>query len=126
MDSSIIILIIIAICAWLFNFFLGFLQTKNFNENFIELRKKGKVAVGRKKGFIRTGAIVLLLLNDDGMIIEGKQLRGTSSLARVRNFNILNNIMITDVDTSKIKVPTNLKKSIIDAQKNYNEFNKGE
>ena len=121
--SKIAIFICIGICAWSLNYFLGYLQIKNFNREFIDLRRKGKVAVGRKKGSFVSGSVVLFLITDEGEIIEGKLLYGTSVLARVRDFNKFNNRTLASIKSDELKgVKGPLKKSILDAKKNYEFF----
>ena len=44
------------------NTVLAFLQTKNYTSAFTTLRRRGRVAIGKKKGVFRSGAIVLLLI----------------------------------------------------------------
>lgn len=45
----VIFIIASLITVYLLNIFLGYLQLKDFNKNYIELKRKGRVAIGRKK-----------------------------------------------------------------------------
>ncbi len=121
--DSIIVLIIIAIVVWILNFTLGLIQIKDFNKNYIELRKLGKVAIGRKKGMITSGTIVLIRIENDGLILESRKMQGVTVAARVRNFQGLENMYIDKIeeeDLKKFNKP--LKKAILDAVKNYKTF----
>lgn len=121
--DSIIVLIIIAIVVWILNFTLGLIQIKDFNKNYIELRKLGKVAIGRKKGMITSGTIVLIRIENDGLILESRKMQGVTVAARVRNFQGLENMYIDKLeeeDLKKFNKP--LKKAILDAVKNYKTF----
>ena len=70
--------------AFLLQGLLGFFQMKHLTNEFLKLRKKGKVAFGRKSGGFRAGAVVMFLIDEDGIIREGKKLEGTTAFARVK------------------------------------------
>lgn len=57
------------------------MQIKNFNINYIEMRKKGKVAIGRKRGYIQVGIIVMLLIDNDGIIVDCRKMQGVTVFA---------------------------------------------
>lgn len=121
--NSVVFLMIIGIGVWIINFVLGLLQIKDFNKNYIELRKLGKVAIGRKKGLISSGTIVLIRIQNDGLIVESRKMQGVTVSARVKSFNGLEDKYIdrlTENDLKKFNKP--LKKAILDAVKNYNVF----
>ena len=77
------ILIVVGI-AFLLQGLLGFFQMRHLTNEFLKLRRKGKVAFGRKSGGFRAGAVVMFLIDEDGIIWEGKKLEGTTAFARVR------------------------------------------
>jgi len=121
--NSVVFLIIAAISVWLLNFFFGLLQIKDFNKNYMELRKLGKVAIGRKKGRITSGTIVLIRIKDDGLIEESRMMQGVTVAARVKNFYGLEEKYIGQLQESDLKKFNKpLKKAILDAVKNYNTF----
>lgn len=121
--DSIIVLIIVAITVWILNFTLGLIQIKDFNKNYIELRKLGKVAIGRKKGMITSGTIVLIRIENDGLIVESRKMQGVTIAARVRVFKGLENMYIDKIEEEDLKMFNKpLKKAILDAVKNYKTF----
>ena len=63
---------------------LGFFQMRNLTDEFIQLRRKGKVAFGRKSGGFRAGAVVMFRIDEDGIIQEARKLEGTTAFARVK------------------------------------------
>jgi DNA-binding transcriptional regulator of glucitol operon len=77
------ILIVMGI-AFLLQGLFGFLQMKHLTNEFLKLRRKGKVAFGRKSGGFRAGAVVMFLIDDDGIVQEAKKLEGTTAFARVK------------------------------------------
>lgn len=121
--DSIIVLIIVAITVWILNFTLGLIQIKDFNKNYIELRKLGKVAIGRKKGMITSGTIVLIRIENDGLIVESRKMQGVTIAARVKVFKGLENMYIDKIEEEDLKMFNKpLKKAILDAVKNYKTF----
>lgn len=123
--DPVIFIIVSLIVVYLLNIFLGYLQLKDFNKNYIELKRKGRVAIGRKKGRISSGTIVLILIDEDGVIVETRKMQGITVLARVKLFEgligkDLGKIKKSDlVDYNKL-----LKKAILDAVKQYITFEK--
>lgn len=121
--DSIIVLIIVAITVWILNFTLGLIQIKDFNKNYIELRKLGKVAIGRKKGMITSGTIVLIRIENDGLIVESRKMQGVTIAARVKVFKGLENMYIDKIEEADLTMFNKpLKKAILDAVKNYKTF----
>ena len=53
---------------------LSGLQMRHFSKEFVQLRRRGKVACGRKSGGFHAGAIVMFLLDEYGVIREGRQM----------------------------------------------------
>ena len=81
---NIFILGAIAIIAYILQIFLGMKQIKNFNSVYIRMKRKGKVAIGRRPGKIASGTILLLGVDQRGTIQEAEMMQGTSILARFK------------------------------------------
>ncbi|WP_315078062.1 transcriptional regulator GutM [uncultured Clostridium sp.] len=121
--NSVVFLIIIGITVWVLNFIFGLMQIKDFNKNYIELRRLGKVAIGRKKGMINSGTIVLIRIQDDGLILESRKMQGVTVVARVKQFKGLENMYIDSIEENDLKEFNKpLKRAILDAVKNYKKF----
>lgn len=75
---------IIAACAYLFQGVLGFIQIKHFTKVYGEMRRQGRVAIGRKSGKFKAGTIVMLALDPQGIIIEARKIQGTTVLAKFK------------------------------------------
>lgn len=121
--NSVTFLIITGIIVWILNFIFGLLQIRNFNKNYIELRKLGKVAIGRKKGRLSSGTIVLIRIKDDGLIIESRKMQGVTVAARVKSFKGLEGRYIGEITENDLKnFNKPLQKAILDAVKNYTKF----
>ncbi|GAF13197.1 glucitol operon activator protein [Bacillus sp. JCM 19046] len=68
---------------------LGFWQIKNFNERYRAMREEGQVAIGRSKGILRTGVILMLLVDRKGNIIRAERMQGMTIFARFKEIAAL-------------------------------------
>ena len=120
------ILIVVGI-AFLLQGVLGFFQMRHLTNEFLKLRRKGKVAFGRKSGGFRAGAVVMFLIDEDGIIREGKKLEGTTAFARVRPLEGFEGRYVGSL--KKEDGPArhkNLCKAIEDAALTYRKYTAGE
>lgn len=124
-------ILFLAIClciAFFIQYILTFMQIKNFNVYYTKLRKIGKVAIGKRKGFFRAGAIILFAIDNDGNIIDGAYMQGVTILARfktIKKFNYKNISMLSIEDCNEAKVSKSLTDAILDAKNNYNIITSG-
>lgn len=124
----IILLGVLMVPAYLLQTFFGFKQMQSFSREFKRMRGKGRVAIGRKSGYIGSGVIIFLLLDDQGFIQEGKKLQGTSVIARFKNFSNFVGDHITDIPNKLSKIEKeigNVKKASLDAYTNYQLVSEG-
>ncbi len=98
MPKMIWIFIALAIAMWLLQGLLSVLQLKKFNRELKQLRKTGRVAIGKTRGRFKSGCLLLLCIDENAVIIKGRKLQGITSFASFRDFNELNGIKLTDVD----------------------------
>lgn len=125
--NSIILFIILGITVWILNFAFGMLQIKDFNKNYVELRRHGKVAIGRKRGYMQAGTVVMFLIDDEGRIIDSRKMQGVSVFARFRKLMGLEGISLGDIHKDNlVKYNKYMRMAILDAVKNYNTFKGGE
>ncbi len=75
---------VFAVGAFVFQTILGFFQIKHFNQVYQELRRKGKVAIGRRSGKFRAGTIVFFAVNDEAKIIDARLMQGVTVLSKFR------------------------------------------
>ena len=106
---------------------LSSMQMRHFSQEFIKLRRRGKVACGRQAGGFHAGAIVMFLLDENGVIREGKQLFGVTCFARVRPLSGFEGKYVGGLTEEDLpKYGKNLRKAILDARNTYNKFMSGE
>ena len=103
------------------------LQMRHFSQEFMKLRRRGKVACGRQAGGFHAGAIVMFLLDENGVIREGKKLFGVTRYARVTELPGFEGKYVGGLTEEDLpKHGKNLRKAIWDAQNSYNKFISGE
>lgn len=85
-----IIFIMLAIMgAWILQTILGASQVKNFNLHYVELRQNGRVSIGRSKGILRTGVVLLMSIDKNQKIKIAKKMQGVTILARFKEYPVL-------------------------------------
>lgn len=83
--NSIYLLGIVVMLAYVLQTLLGLQQLKDFNSVYSELRRQGKVAIGRRAGKIKAGTIVMFALTDDGEVLDARKLQGVTVLSRFKS-----------------------------------------
>ena len=119
--------IIVAGIAFLLQGVLSTLQMKHLNNEFLALRRRGKVAFGRKSGGFHAGAIVMFLIDDDGIIQEAKKLEGVTVFARIKPLDGFEGRYVGDLtEQDGPRNHRNLCKAIEDAALTYRKVVLGE
>ncbi|CAM3415201.1 transcriptional regulator GutM [Streptococcus pluranimalium] len=83
--SPIVFLAMIIVMAYTLQIFLGFKQIKYFNSVYTELRRKGRVAIGRRSGKFKSGTIVMFAIDSKGKISAAKKIQGVTIGARFKD-----------------------------------------
>ncbi len=73
---SLIPLMLLFLAAFMLQYLFTFIQMKDFNRHYSTLRKMGRVAIGKVKGVLRAGAIVMFAIDQQGTILAGDPCRG--------------------------------------------------
>lgn len=127
--EHILILAIMVVSAFLLQTYLGLKQIKHFSAVYTEMRRNGRVAIGRKPGKVRAGTIVLLGLDRDANIIDARKLQGTSVIAKFKTMQKLVgiNILELDINMPELKDENKMtRNTVMDAVDVYKKFINGE
>ncbi|MGO3727292.1 MAG: transcriptional regulator GutM [Enterococcus viikkiensis] len=125
---NILFLGIIAIVAYIVQTWLGLKQIKNFNKVYARLRRKGKVAIGRRSGKLTSGTILMFSVNQMDLIDEAEMMQGTTILARFKSKEQFVGLNIRELDASHpvFKKENRLtRQAALNAKKIYLEVEKG-
>lgn len=126
---NVLVIGLFAISAYLIQCLLGFIQIKHFKNVYMNLRRQGKVAIGRRPGKIRAGTIVMFAIDADGKILEGEKLQGTTILATFKKMDPFNGYPLTELnETSPCMKNENklVQKTVKDAVAAYKKVQNGE
>ncbi|PAB60218.1 transcriptional regulator GutM [Anaeromicrobium sediminis] len=82
--NRITFLIMVGTIMWILQALFSFFQMRNFKNNFVEMRKKGRVAIGFNKGFFFSGIVVLIGIDDRAHIEEVRYMQGVTVLAKCK------------------------------------------
>ena len=106
--------------AYILQMGLAIIQMKSFTVTYGELRRKGKVAIGIKKGAVSSGAIVMHCVDDAGDILDRRRISGVTVFSK---FRVLpgfegKNIRSTSADDCR-RQPKSVRKATESARENY-------
>ncbi|MCK1244618.1 transcriptional regulator GutM [Streptococcus uberis] len=82
--DKIVIFGIIVILAYVVQIILGMKQLKHFNKVYAELRKKGRVAIGRRSRKIKSGTIVMFAIDKEGLVLDARKMQGVTVAAHFK------------------------------------------
>lgn len=111
--------------AFLMQGLMGFYQIKNFSKNFKKLRTKGKVLIGKNPKKFNSGTLMLISIDDLGMIKEAKIMKGVTVFAKFKNLPQLNNrylpLLASDYEALH-DLDRLTRQCLLNAYKNYIDF----
>lgn len=117
----IIIMIIILAVGFGLQYIFGMFQIKNFTKHYTELRRNGKVAIGRKPAIFQSGTLVLLQINKKKEIEEARYMQGVTVFSRVKKLKGLEGLRIDKIIIEDVKSHNRLlRNAIMDAKRTYN------
>lgn len=111
-------LIILIIFVWALQCIFTLFQLKYFNREYIDLRRKGFVLIGKQRSRISRGCVVLLLITREGDILDSKVMNGYTVFTRFKTIPSLKNKNIMD-NLDDLKIDKVIKKALYNAQSNY-------
>lgn len=113
--------------AFVLQTLLSMVQMKHFSNEFVKLRRQGRVACGRKSGGFHAGAIVMFQIDDDGIIQQSRKMEGVTCFARVKNLPGFEGRHIAELTEEDGPAKhRNLRKAIADASLTYRKYTAGE
>lgn len=117
----IIMLIIILAVGFAVQYFLGMIQIKNFTKNYTELRRNGKVVIGRKPSVFQSGTLVLMQIDHRNKIEEARYMQGVTVFSKVKKLNGLTGKRVDKLETADLKKFNKLlKNAILDGKRTFN------
>ena len=115
----------LAVFVWIAQTVLGFRQFKKFNNHIKELRREGRVAIGRARGYFASGVLVLFIIDDDCRIIRGEIMEGRTVFAGFKPFDHFNGLTLFELSENLCKTMKLSKQqtaAVISAQNEYESY----
>ena len=98
----------------------SFFQLRDFSRTYGSFRRRGKVAIGKRKNALSAGSIALFLVNDEGTIQDASSLSGLTVLARFKPLAGFNGLDIAQVTEGPLaRLPRGLRLAVLNARDNW-------
>ncbi len=101
------------------NTVLAMHQMKNFSTAYSTLRRRGRVAMGKQKNALSSGAIVMFLLDEQGRIVTGSRLTGITVWSRFTEFTAYDGQPVAEIDPRSVKLSASMRRAVANARDNY-------
>ncbi|MEL4357189.1 MULTISPECIES: transcriptional regulator GutM [unclassified Luteococcus] len=99
---------------------LALRQANSYARTFGALRRRGRVAIGKQKNLVLSGAIVMFLLDEQDRIVEATRLSGVTVFSRFRRLTTFDGQTMRDVDaTQHRELSSSLRAAIVNARDNF-------
>lgn len=115
----------LAVFVWIAQTVLGFRQFKKFNNHIKELRREGRVAIGRARGYFSAGVLVLFVIDPYCKIIRGEIMEGRTVFAGFKPFDHFNGLTLFELSDDLCKsmnIPMQQAIAVMSAQKEYESY----
>ena len=117
--------VILGISMWLLQGLLSVLQLKKFNKELKNLRKSGRVAIGKARGKFKAGCLLLLCIDENCKIIVGRKMQGITIFAGFNDFNDLNGMILPEITENDVsKFNKQIQTAILSAVDEYKQYTK--
>ncbi|MFD0898531.1 transcriptional regulator GutM [Loigolactobacillus binensis] len=116
------------VSAFLLQGALGFIQIKNFTKNFSELRKQGRVLIGKNPKRFNSGSLMLISIDDQGLIKEARIMKGVTIFAKFKSLPQLagSYLPVVAADYDELHHFDRLtRQCLLNAYRNYIDFKAG-
>ncbi|AOH46343.1 transcriptional regulator [Propionibacterium sp. NM47_B9-13] len=94
-------------------------QMKQFSASYSTLRSRGKVAIGKQKNAFTSGSIVILLIDEEGIIQDGRKITGITVFSSFHQFTDLNGMTLANVNPATIRGARSFRNAVGNAKNNY-------
>ena len=115
----------LAVVVWIAQTVLGLRQFKKFNAHLKALRREGRVAIGRARGYFSAGVLVLFVIDSDCRIIRGEIMEGRTVFAGFKPFNHFNGLTLFELSDElcrSMKLSFQQSVAVMSAQREYESY----
>ena len=118
-------LVAAAVVVWIAQTVLGLWQFKKFNRHLLEMRREGRVAIGRARGHFAAGVLVLFVIDEYCTIKRGEIMEGRTVFAGFKPFNHFNGLTLFELSDELCKnmgLSFQQSVAVMSAQKEYESY----
>ena len=113
-------LALIAVLMWVLQLVLSILQFRRFAAHVKEMRREGRVAIGKAKGRFVAGAIVLFVIDPACNIVRGEIMKGLTVFAGFRAFNDFTGRNLLDLtEADVVSYDRQTRRAVLGAREEY-------
>ena len=113
-------LALIAVLMWVLQLVLSILQFRRFAAHVKEMRREGRVAIGKAKGRFAAGAIVLFVIDPACNIVRGEIMKGVTVFAGFRPFDDFNGRNLLDLAEADVAAyDRQTRRAVLGAREEY-------
>ena len=121
------LLIVALAISYLAQVGLSFFQMMDFATSYGSLRRRGKGAIGKRKGALSAGSIALFLIDGDGIVTEARAMSGLTVLARFKPLAGFDGMHVGELaDGPLARLPRGLRHAVLNARDNWRAVQRGE
>ncbi|MFT4296095.1 MAG: transcriptional regulator GutM [Micropruina sp.] len=120
-------LIVVLAATYLLQVGLSVFQMRDFATSYGALRRRGKIAIGKRKTAFSAGSIAMFLIDAEGTVTEATAISGLTVLARFKPLQGFDGMHISQVADGPIaRLPRPLRLAILNARDNWLAVQRGE
>jgi len=126
--SPMLLIGIVLVSAFLLQGLLGFFQIRSFSKHFQQMRRQGKVLIGKNPRKIQSGSLMLMAIDTDGNIKAAQLLQGVTVFAHFKPAKQLvgQNIAVLGADYDQLRHFNRLtRQCILNAYQNFINYRTG-
>ena len=115
----------LAVVVWIAQTVLGLRQFKKFNAHLKELRKLGRVAIGRARGGFAAGILVLFVIDPYCRIIKGEIMEGRTVFTGFKSFDDFNGVTLFELSEDlckSMKLNARQTAAVVSARHDYENY----
>ena len=113
-------LVLIAVTMWVLQLVLSILQFRRFAAHVKEMRREGRVAIGKAKGRFVAGAIVLFVIDAECNILRGEIMKGVTVFAGFHPFEDFSGRNLLDLDEASVaSYDRQTRRAVLGAREEY-------
>ncbi|MFC6169991.1 transcriptional regulator GutM [Loigolactobacillus jiayinensis] len=124
-----LIIILIIFVAFILQAGLGFLQLQNFTHHYQTLRRQGRVLIGRNPKRFQAGTLLLVALDQDGVIRACQLMKGVTIFARFQTITRFNGQRFIELVTDYKQLapePRLLRQCLLNAYQTLIKYHSGQ